>query len=72
VGGAARTRMNLLLHAGKVRKLRRALRATSNSAALRRVIDDRLAVEEGLRALGALRRFGGIEDVFGRAPKKRR
>src|SRR5207237_400643 len=45
------TRTNLLLEVGKVRRLRKALRSRSNSEAVRRVIDERLAVETGLDAL---------------------
>jgi hypothetical protein len=63
---------NLLLEVGKVRRLRKALRSRSNSEAVRRVIDERLAVETGLEALRSLRKLGGPEDVFGRAPAKKR
>jgi hypothetical protein len=68
----ALTRTNLLLEVPKVRKLRKALRLRSNSEAVRRVIDERLAVECGLDALKTLRRLGGPKDVFGRAPTKKR
>lgn len=68
----ALTRTNLLLEAGKVRRLRKALSSRSNSEAVRRVIDERLAVETGLEALRSLRRLGGPDDVFGRAPAKKR
>jgi hypothetical protein len=64
------TRTNLLLEAGKVRRLRKALHSRSNSEAVRRVIDERLAVERGLAALRNLRELGGLEDVFGRVPAK--
>ena len=63
-------RTNLLLDLGKVRQLRKALRLRSNSEAVRRAIDERLAVEAGLNALRDLRKLGGLEDVFGRAPVK--
>jgi len=66
------TRTNLLLDTAKVRRIRKALQARSNSEAVRRLIDERLAVEAGLRALQDLRRLGGLEDVFGRAPSKNR
>ena len=69
---AALTRTNLLLEVGKVRRLRKALRSRSNSEAVRRVIDERLAVETGLEALRSLRTLGGPDDVFGRAPAKKR
>ena len=68
---AALTRTNLLLETPKVRRLRKALRSRSNSEAVRMVIDERLAVEAGLRALRKLRKSGGIDDVFNRAPAKR-
>jgi len=67
----ALTRTNLVLETRKVRRLRKALRSRSNSEAVRLVIDERLAVEAGLRALRKLRKSGGIEDVFNRAPAKR-
>jgi hypothetical protein len=47
---AALTRINLLLEVGKVRRLRKALQSPSNSEAVRRIIDERLAVEAGLQA----------------------
>jgi hypothetical protein len=68
----ALTRTNLLLEVGKVRRLRKALRSRSNSEAVRRAIDERLALEAGLRALRNLRKLGGLEDVFGRVPARRR
>ncbi len=75
-GGAmskvALKRTNLLLEAGKVRRLRKALQSPSNSEAVRRAIDERLAVEAGLQALRDLRRLGGPEDVFGRAATQSR
>src|SRR6266436_412479 len=72
MGRTALTRTNLLLETGKVRRLRKALQSRSNSEAVRRVIDERLAVEGGLQALQDLRKLGGPEDVFGRAPAKRK
>lgn len=68
---ASLTRTNLLLETRKVRRLRKALRSRSNSEAVRLVIDERLAAEAGLRALRKLRKSGGIEDVFNRAPAKK-
>lgn len=68
---AALTRTNLLLETGKIRRLREALRSRSNSEAVRLVIDERLAVEAGLRALRRLRKRGGLEDAFKRAPAKK-
>jgi hypothetical protein len=72
MGRTALIRTNLLLEAGKVRRLRKALHSRSNSEAVRRVIDERLAVETGLGALQTLRKLGGPEDVFGRASAKKR
>ena len=68
---AALTRTNLLLEVGKVRRLRMALQSRSNSEAVRLVIEERLAVEAGLRALRRLRKFGGPADVFNRAPARK-
>jgi hypothetical protein len=68
---AALTRTNLLLETRKVRQLRAALRSRSNSEAVRLVIDERLAVEAGLQALRRLRKRGGLDDLFRRAPAKR-
>lgn len=65
------TRTNLLLEPRKIRQLRNALGVRSDSEAVRLVIDERLAVEAGLRALRKLWKRGGIEDVFNRAPAKR-
>jgi hypothetical protein len=68
MSSVALTRTNLLLETGKVRRLRKVLGSPSNSEAVRRAIDERLAVEAGVRALRELRRRGGLEDVFARAP----
>ncbi len=68
----ALTRTNLLLEVGKVRRLRKALQSPSNSAAVRRTIEERLAVEAGLHALRNLRKLGGLEDAFGRTETKSR
>ena len=65
----ALTRTNLLLESAKVQQLRKTLRSRSNSEAVRRVIDERLAVEKGL---DALRELGELKDVFGRAPAKKK
>jgi len=66
------TGINLLLEVRKIRRLRKALQLRSNSEAVRRVIDERLAAETGLQALGNLRKLGGLRDVFGRAQAKKR
>ena len=72
MGRAALTRTNLLLEVGKVRRLRKALQSRSNSEAVRRVIDERLAVEAGFQALQDLRKLGGPEDIFGRTSANKR
>ena len=69
---AALTRTNLLLETGKVRRLRKALRSRSNSEAVRRAIDDTLNVQRGLDALRGLSEQGSLEDVFGRAPGRKK
>jgi signal recognition particle GTPase len=61
-----------LVDLAKVRELRRVLNLRSNAEAVRRVIDDRLAVETGLNALRRLRKLGGLEEVFGRIPAKKK
>jgi hypothetical protein len=66
------TRTNLLLETTKVRRLRKALQARSVSEAVRRVIEERLTVEAGLKALSKLRKSGGLEDVFGRTRPRHR
>jgi len=68
----ALTGINLLLEVRKIRRLRKALQSRSNSEAVRRVIDEHLAAETGLQALGNLRKLGGLRDVFGRAQAKKR
>jgi hypothetical protein len=68
----ALTRTNLLLESGKVKQLRKTLHSRSNSEAVRRVIEERLAVETGLDALRTLRELGGPEDVFRRASTKKK
>lgn len=64
------TRTNLLLETEKLRRLRKVLRARSNSEAVRQAIDEQLAIKAGIRAVRKLRELGGLEDVFGRAPKR--
>jgi hypothetical protein len=66
------TGINLFLEVRKIRRLRKELRSRSNSDAVQCVIDERLALETGLQALRDLRKLGGLQDVFGRAPAKKR
>jgi hypothetical protein len=61
-----------MLEVTKVRRLRKTLQSRSNSEAVRRLIDERLAVEAGLQALQDLRKLGGLEDVFGRVVPRSR
>ena len=61
-----------VFESGKVQQLRKTLHSRSNSEAVRRVIEERLAVEAGLGALRTLRKLGGPEDVFGRASAKKK
>jgi hypothetical protein len=51
----------------QIRELARR-RGTSESAAVREVVDFALAADEALEALRELRDRGGIDDVFGRLP----
>lgn len=66
------TRTNLLLETGKIRRLRKVLQSRSNSEAVRCIIDERLAAEKALEALQELRKFGGLEDVFGHMGSKKK
>jgi hypothetical protein len=52
---------------GKIRRLRRALGARSNSEAVRIAVDRELAITLGLNALQQLTERGTLEDVFNRA-----
>lgn len=65
---AALIRTNLLLEPSKIRRLRKTFRSKSNSEAVRHAIDRCLAAEGGMYALRSLK---PIDDVFGRAPKKK-
>ena len=70
--GTVLKRHNLIVEIDKVRRLRRQLKARSNSEAVRMAIDRELATSMGLNALKRLRDLRAIEDVFDRAPSKRR
>jgi len=59
-------RTNLLLEHKKVKRLRRELRARSNSEAVRMAVDRELAAREALAALRRLQERGTLEDVFHR------
>ena len=70
--GTVLKRHNLIVEIDKVHRLRRQLKARSNSEAVRMAIDRELATSMGLNALKRLRDLRAIEDVFNRAPSKRR
>lgn len=58
-------RKNLVVDAEKVRELARQ-RGTSESAAVRQVIDFALAAEEAVAIFDQLAARGGVDDVFGK------
>jgi len=51
-------RKNVIVDAGKVRRLRRTLRTSSESAAIRIAVERTLALEEAVVALERMRRRG--------------
>ncbi len=51
-------RKNVIVDVGKVRRLRRTLRASSESAAIRIAVERTLALEEAVAALERMRRRG--------------
>jgi hypothetical protein len=65
-------RRNLMVDERKVRQLRHALGARSNSEAVRIAVDRELATTLGLNALQTLKERGTLEDVFKRAPAGRK
>ena len=69
---AALKRQSLMVDEGKVRRLRRALGARSNSEAVRIAVDRELATTLGLNALQNLTERGTLEDVFKRASAGRK
>jgi hypothetical protein len=65
-------RRNFIVEPDKVRQLRRALMARSDSeAAVRLAIERQLAAKKALAALRRLRDRGTLEDVFGRLRSNR-
>ncbi len=70
--GVVLKRQNLMVESDKVRRLRRQLKARSNSEAVRMAIDRELATEMGLNALKKLRTLGTLVDAFTRATTKRK
>src|SRR5689334_1888264 len=59
------TRKNLMLDDAQVKELARR-RGTSESAAIRQVIDFALAADEITEAFNELAARGGVDDVFGK------
>ena len=62
----ASTRTSILLDSRKVRGLRKLLGSRGNSEAVPLVIEPRLTAEEGLEAVGKLRKLGGSSDAGSR------
>ena len=60
-------RKNLMINPEQLHELARR-RGTSESAAVRQLVDFALAADEALDALRELRERGGVDDVFGRLP----
>jgi hypothetical protein len=70
---SALTRKNLMIDRRAIRALKRVLKATSESEAVRIAVQDRLLIEEAQAAFERIRARGGLEDVFRRsAPAARR
>ena len=69
--GAVLKRHNLMVEIDKVRRLRRQLKARSNSEAVRMAIERELAITGIQEALRALRERGTLEDVFHRVRTSR-
>jgi hypothetical protein len=64
-GGGKLARKNLVVDAGKIRELARR-RGTSESEAVRQVVDFALAADEVVAIFDDLVAHGGIDDVFGK------
>ena len=65
-------RQNLMVDEDKIRRLRRALGARSNSEAVRIAVDRELATTLGVNALQKLTERGTLEDVFNRTSANRK
>ena len=65
-------RHNLTVDEAKVRRLRRALGARSDTEAVRIAVDRELATTLGLNALQKLTKRGTLEDAFNRASAGRK
>ncbi len=64
---ATLTRKNVMLEEEKVRQLVKQLNASSESEAIRTVIDDRLFADEVMPHVLQLRRRGTVQDAYKRA-----
>ena len=67
---ATLTRKNVMLEEEKVRRLVKHLNASSESEAIRTVIDDRLFADEVMQHILQLRRRGTVQDAYKRTPGK--
>lgn len=63
------TRKNVMLEEEKVRQLVKQLNASSESEAIRTVIDDRLFADEVMKHVLQLRRRGTVQDVYKRTTR---
>ena len=70
--GSGLARKNFMVDETTVRALKRALKVSTESEAVRIAVRDRLAIEEAQAAFGRIRGRGGVDDVFQRStPDKR-
>lgn len=67
--GVGVARKNVLVEEAKVQRLVTALGATSESEAIRVVIDDRLFADEVMARIHNLRRRGTVRDAYRRATR---
>ena len=67
---ATLTRKNVMLEEEKVRQLVKHLNASSESEAIRTVIDDRLFADEVMKHVLQLRRRGTVQDTRKRTTRK--
>ena len=72
MSAVALKRKNFMVEESKVKRLRRTLRARSDSEAVRIAIDRELAADTGLAALRELSRRASLEDVFHRSKRNLR
>jgi hypothetical protein len=68
--GMALVRKNVMLEEDKVQRLVKTLGASSESEAIRTVIDDRLFADEVMGHVQRLRRRGTVRDAYKRATGK--